>query len=229
MEDDDNLRTATSSALAREQRQTTIASVLAMKKALLKWEIEMGLELERFDYTVSPMPLKPPSNGREVSLLHLSNLYWSISLAVDSTLGELYKQNGASGLADTEPEGDSETETSLPTPTSVGDEPNSATSPKDTPTGIEVLRMHAYKIAHSIQLLLGPESGAFGCNVSLFPLLSTWRFLAMTEPADEPSPERQMIEKLFGKEFQGTRIGRYAASLQRHVWESQQARQARFA
>lgn len=224
MEDDDSLQAATASALAREERQRTIASALAMKKALLTWEIEMGPELERFDYTASPTPLKPPSNDREVSLLHLSNLFWAISLAVDSTLGTLYKQSSPYEPLDADYEDGSETGSSLPTPDSLGEDQTGATEPKDALTGIQVLRMYAYKIAHSIQLLLVPESGAFGCNVSLFPLLATWRFLATTEPPDEPSPERQMIEKLFGKEFQGTRIGRYAASLQRHVWESQQAR-----
>ncbi|OAQ61432.1 fungal transcriptional regulatory protein [Pochonia chlamydosporia 170] len=223
MQDMDILQELTLIAPAGEWKKKVLKSCLGLKEALRRWETEIGQELERFDYTVSTTPLKPPSTDREVSLLHLSTLYWAISLAVDTSLGTLLVQNARSGGVEGDCEDDSETESTSSMATSGKGDSSSRRQLKDQDDRRTLLRTYAYKIAHAIPLLFEPESGAFGCNVALFPLLSAWRFLSMTEPVDKPSPEHQIILKLSEKQFQGTSVGRFSASLKRDVWNHKQS------
>lgn len=223
MQDMDILQESTLTAPAGEWKKKVLKSSLGLKEALRRWETEIGQELGRFDYTVSTTPLKPPSTDREVSLLHLSTLYWAISLAVDTSLGALLAQNARSGGVEGDCEDDSETESTSSMATSGKGDSSSRRQLKDQDVRRTLLRTYAYKIAHAIPLLFEPESGAFGCNVALFPLLSAWRFLSMTEPVDKPSPEHQIILKLSEKQFQGTSVGRFSASLKRDVWNHKQS------
>ncbi|KAG8407438.1 hypothetical protein J3459_018515 [Metarhizium acridum] len=207
---------AASIDLVEKWKKKAFESCLMLRKAMQMWELDIGPELERFDYTVSPTPLKPPFTDREVLLLHLSTLFWAISMAVDSSLGRLYGQSLESSAFEADTGAGVGTKDPLPTPTSVDEARREFES---TDAGLGMLPMYAFKIAHSIPLLFERESGAFGCNVALFPLLSAWRFFATTEMPGEPRPEHQIISNLLTKEFQGTSVGRFAETLKRNVWQ----------
>jgi hypothetical protein len=200
--------------LVGERKNKVLDSCKHLRRALRKWETEIGPEIKRFDYTAAASAhLKPPSTDREVPLLHLSTLFWALSLSVHSSLENLAVLHGP--LAGNDGQDGSENKYLLSIPPAAGHK-----SMQDNDTSIQKPRQYALKIAHAIPLLFERESGAFGCNVALFPLLSSWRFFSTTEPADNPSAEHRIILNLFSKEYQGTSVGRYAACLKREVWES---------
>ena len=81
--------------MGRITREEILAAHQTVKKDLHAWEAEMGNRLTTYDYTHKP-ELAPPRCDDDVALLHLSNVYWGICLAVHSTAAVLPRPSASS-------------------------------------------------------------------------------------------------------------------------------------
>lgn len=225
----DNIRACSFPNEVPRLREALLQDCLKAHSGLQRWRTEMGSELEVYDVDVTQGALPTPQTDMDLAQLHLTHVYWCVCIFLYSTteflLPAVAGSKAGSQAADDSttgaqtPEGSDRpaagSETATPTSGGLG---AAAGSPADTAAWAAFLgyqpRTYARKVAHSVHLFWEPGIGAFGNQISLFPLGLALRYYMATADLENCS-EFWLMCKLFYRPFLGSVVGRFLMDLEK--------------
>lgn len=227
----DNIRACRLPDEVAALREKALQECLKAHHELQAWRAEMGNELELYDIDVAEGALPIPRNDKDLAQLHLTNVYWCVCILLYSTAEFLLpmvagsttsSQAGDSTTTDTHGQTPDDSgwsaaggETGTPTSSGLG---GTSASPADVASRAAFLghrpRTYARKVAHSVHLFWEAGIGAFGNQISLFPLGLALRYYMASEDL-EKCDEFWLMCKLFYRPFLGTFVGRFLVDLQK--------------
>ncbi|OAA82412.1 hypothetical protein LEL_01957 [Akanthomyces lecanii RCEF 1005] len=181
-----------------EKRDELLVEAAGVKRALQLWFSDLPADAKVFDYTTNASVPSEIASDRQLSFLYLVTLYWVACMLIDTTAGFLE-------LVSTDKERHRSVEAGHETIThsSEAAKPHLKTDKgeDDAHTECEMQEMavldaskgYAYKIAHTMHLMRGPQVGICFYGMCVVPISLAFSLLTALEPAAQMSEERQIL------------------------------------
>ena len=189
------LRAAGGSA---EKRDELLVEAAGVKHALQLWFSDLPADAKVFDYTTNASVPSEIASDRQLSFLYLVTLYWVACMLIDTTAGFLELVN-----TDKERHRSVEADHETITRSSEAANPNLETDKGEddahTECGMQEMAVldaskgYAYKIAHTMHLMRGPQVGICFYGMCVVPISLAFSLLTALEPAAQMSEERQIL------------------------------------
>lgn len=176
-----------------EKRDELLLETDGVKRALLLWFSDLPADALVFDYTTNASVPREVTSDRQLSFLYLMTLYWVACMLIDTTAGFLELVNPDSGRRHPSAEAGHD----MTTPALAASTPDVETNDEGEMAVLDASKCYAYKIAHTMHLMRGPQVGMYFHGIYVVPISLAWSLLTALEPAGQMSEERQILNSSF--------------------------------
>jgi hypothetical protein len=174
-----------------EQRLEASAGLLARccktDRNRLDWEMEAASKIQRFDYTVTGLPVPGLAKSEDLSVLSLSCFHWAMCIPLHCIIRDLVCEDASVS--------------------NRGESLASRLSHIDPDK-------YAHKIARCVHLHFDPQAGGLGANLGIMPLAVAWFYLdSIMTSSEMESEELRLLNKLFKTQSTELYVCRFLDSL----------------